>query len=65
MALANDPDLLLADEITGEVGSSSADIVVRIDPIDARREHAMPVCAPNTDNASRPRGRLASQNHFC
>jgi ABC-type lipoprotein export system ATPase subunit len=31
MALANDPDLLLADEITGEVGSSSADIVVRID----------------------------------
>jgi putative ABC transport system ATP-binding protein len=42
MALANEPDLLLADEVTGELDSSSAEEVMRI-IFDAWRERGLTV----------------------
>jgi putative ABC transport system ATP-binding protein len=42
MALANEPDLLLADEATGELDSASADQVMQI-IFDAHRERGLTV----------------------
>jgi putative ABC transport system ATP-binding protein len=59
MALANDPDLLLADEATGELDSASADNVMSI-IFDAWRERGLTVLyvTHSTELAARAQRRL-------
>jgi putative ABC transport system ATP-binding protein len=59
VALANDPDLLLADEVTGELDSVNADQVMEI-IVGAQRERGLTVLfvTHNADLAARARHRL-------
>ena len=62
MALANEPDLLLADEVTGELDSASAEQVMGV-ILDAWRERGLTVLfvTHSGELAARAQRRLASR----